>query len=187
MKKVAVFLADGCEETEALIVVNYLRRAGIKVDMIYTQGKEIINGDHNIIFKAEKSLDDIAESDYDCFVVPGGMGGANALAQNKKVLDMIKKAHALGKYVCAICAGPKVLINAGILNGRTITGYPGLFEDGKDYSYKVQKVVRDKNVITAMGPSLAVYFALEIIEALGGRALRDEISAQILLEYMERN
>lgn len=187
MGRVGIFLADGFETIEALTVADYLRRADIKVDLISSEDKDIHESAQKIFVIPDVLLKDLKDtSRYDALVIPGGMGGAESLAKNERVLDLIKEQFDLGKRVCAICAGPMVLINAGIVNGMKITGYPGMFENSKDYEYLDEKLVVDKNIITSTGPSLAVYFALKIIEELLGKEKSDKIAKDILLDIMER-
>lgn len=86
----------------------------------------------------------------------------------------------------AICAGPIVLKEAGIIEGKDITSYPGFEEDLKGGNYKEDLVVRDGNIITARGPAVAVYFALELIEYISGKEKSDELKNDILLNMVER-
>lgn len=185
--KIGVFFAEGFETIEALTVVDYLRRAGIDVDMISADDKEYVKSAQDVVVKTEiilKSIENI--DDYYGFVIPGGMGGATSLSKNDKVLEIIRSCDKKSKLVCAICAGPMVLVESGILDGRKITGYPGMFEDGEGYTFLDEKVVVDGNIITSRGPSLTVYFALEIIEKVSGIEKRKKLEKDILIDIMER-
>ena len=107
------------------------------------------------------------------------------MRQNKKLLDTVKQVFTENKLVCAICASPTVLYEAGILAGKKITSYPGVFKNIKGgFDYLEEKVVVDVNLITSRGPALTVYFALEIIQALEGEEKRQQIENQILLAMM---
>ena len=81
------------------------------------------------------------------------------------------------KYIAAICAAPKVLLSAGVLVGKTVTCYPGFLDDAglSDVTLSEETVVRDGKIITSRGPGTAIDFALELIEALSGRATRDTV------------
>lgn len=187
MLRVGIFLQEGFETIEALTVLDYLRRAKIEVDLISTSNEEFVKSAQDAIIKSDVLFCDCKDFDkYDAFVVPGGMKGAETLSKDKKVLDLIKNQFDKGKKICAICAGPMVIINAGIVNGKKITGYPGMFENSDIYEYVDEKVVCDGNIITSQGPSLTVYFALKIIEELLGKESSYKISSDILLDKMER-
>lgn len=186
MKKVAMFFATGFEEVEAITVVDYLRRGEIRVDMISTTGDIEVIGDHKIKVSMDLLLEDMEKSSYDAYIIPGGMPNAKYLSKNERVLEILKSENEKGKLICAVCAGPMVLVSSGVLKGKTITGYPGLFEDNTSYNYADKKTVKDQNIITSQGPSLAVYFALEIIEALEGKGIRKKVEDSILLERMEK-
>ena len=170
MKKVAVLLAEGFEEIEALTVVDVLRRAGITCDMVSIE-EEFVVGTHNIKIKADKLLGEDIEK-YDMIVCPGGLPGAENLSKNVKVLDVIQKFNKMeDKYIAAICAAPAmVLPMAGIEKNKYITSYPGesfkrLLEKS---NYVDDIVVVDGNLITSRGPATALPFAYKIVEILGG-------------------
>lgn len=163
MCKVAVFMADGCEEIEGLTVVDLLRRAGIETDMVSIKESLDVTGSHGIVFMADKCFQEAAFDDYEGFVLPGGKQGTNNLAASAFVGDTMKRAFKAGKLVAAICAAPSVLGGLDILAGHKATCYPG-FEDKLTGAKCVTKsVVRDENVITSRGMGTSIEFALEII------------------------
>ena len=171
MKSILLFLADGFEEIEALTVVDYLRRLGIVVDTCSITGGREVKGAHEIIVLADKILGEIGEiKAYDGVVIPGGMPGSTNL-RDKKLIG-------------AICAGPIVLEEAGILENIEITSYPG-FEEELGGLYKEDIVVQDKNIITARGPAVAVYFALKIVENLLDKNKVEDLKKDILLDMVE--
>lgn len=170
MKSVAVFLAEGFEETEALATVDVLRRAGIQCDTISIKD-EMVKGAHNIVVKADKIIGDDIEN-YDMVVCPGGLPGAEYLAKNDKVIDVIRKFNKMeNKYIAAICASPATVLSAaGIEENRYITSYPGdEFERLLDKSNYVEElVVVDGNLITSRGPATTLLFAYKLVDILGG-------------------
>ena len=170
MKKVAVLLAEGFEEIEALTVVDVLRRAGINCDMVSISNEEV-KGAHNIIVKSDKILNQDIEN-YDMVVCPGGLPGAEYLSKNETVLGVIKKFNKMeNKYIAAICASPAmVLPNAGIEKDRYITSYPGEnFENLlENANYVDELVVVDGNLITSRGPATTLLFAYKLVDILGG-------------------
>lgn len=170
MKSVAVFLAEGFEEVEALATVDVLRRAGIKCDLVSIKD-ELVRGAHNIIVKADKMLGEDIEN-YDMVVCPGGLPGAEYLSKNEKVIEIIRKFSKMeNKYIAAICASPAMVLSAaGIEENKYITSYPGEeFEKLLDKANYVEElVVVDGNLITSRGPATTLLFAYKLVEILGG-------------------
>ena len=105
-KRVCVLLAPGYEEVEALTPVDYLRRAGLVVDVVSTTEDIAVESSHKVIVQADTFLDDIQAKDYALVVIPGGLPGAPNLAANPKVIDLLQAVYAQGDYVAALCAGP---------------------------------------------------------------------------------
>lgn len=173
-KKVAVILADGFEEAEALVVVDILRRSGIICDMISIH-KEIVLGSHRIKVLADKLFDEIDKNSYDMIFLPGGHVGANNLRDFLPLVEWIKDFNEKGKYLAAICAAPIVFAKANIVNGKNITSYPDdiyreefinatyIDDDGK----MDEMVVVDDNIITSRGPATVFPFAYKLVDILG--------------------
>lgn len=170
MNKVAVLLAEGFEEIEALTVVDVLRRANIQCDTISINLKEDVRGAHNIVVKADYIVDDKALEDYSMIVLPGGSLGAENLSKSKKVLNTIEKfMNNKSKYVAAICASPAVVLSKiDAIKGKSITSYPGKdFEFMlKNSDYKNEIVVQDENLITSRGPATTLEFAFRLVDVL---------------------
>ena len=187
MKKILLLLAEGFEEIEALTPVDYMRRMDIVVDTCsINKGKKVI-GAHNIMVEADKVLDEIGSSEgYDGLIIPGGLPGATNLRDNNRVIELVKEFHGKEKLIGAICAGPIVLEQAGILEGKEVTSYPGFEDQLKDSIYKEKIVVQDGNIITGRGPAVAVYFSLELIENLIGKEKVEELRKDILLDMVEK-
>lgn len=165
MKKVAVLLANGFETIEALTVVDILRRAEVCCDTFALGDIEVCTS-HKIIVKADKSIDNSNISDYDCIVLPGGMPGAKNLKEDARVIELIKDFNSKGKLICAICAAPIVLGEAGVIEEKDITCYPGFEKELGNCNYKNELVVIFDNIITAKGPAASTKFAFEILEKI---------------------
>lgn len=175
MVKIAVVLAPGFEEMEALAPVDLLRRANFNVDIVGLE--EEVTGSHGITVKADKVISPSLKT-YDLIVIPGGQPGANNLKNNEIVIDSLKFAYANGNKVAAICAGPIVLEKAGLLIGKNYVSFPGTETEIKNgHRHADAIVVRDGNILTARGAGAAYAFSLALIEMLGGDA--DEISDSI--------
>lgn len=171
MKKVAVFLADGFEEIEALTVVDVLRRAGMNCDTV-SISEELVSGAHKVVVKADILIgDDIKE--YDMIVFPGGLPGATNLSGNEKVIELVKYFDKENKFIAAICASPATVLSAaGVEENRYITSYPGEdFANMLEKAYYVEElVVVDENMITSRGPATTLLFAYKLVDVLGGNS-----------------
>ena len=169
MKSVAVFLANGFEDIEALATVDILKRAGIKCDTVSILD-EYVTSAHGLVVKADKIFDDSIE-EYDMVVCPGGLPGAKYLSEDERVINIIRKFNEMpNKYIAAICASPAmVLSKAGIEENRYITSYPGeSFENMLEKANYVEElVVVDGNLITSRGPGTTFLFAYKLVDILG--------------------
>ncbi|MGS4870329.1 DJ-1 family glyoxalase III [Streptococcus sp. Z556] len=167
MAKVAVILANGFEEIEALTVVDVLRRANISCDMVGFE--EQVTGSHDIQVTADRVFDGDL-SDYDLLVLPGGMPGSANLRDNQALISEIQAFNQEGKKISAICAAPIALQQAGVLKDKHFTCYDGVQEQITDGIYQKETVVVDGNLTTSRGPSTALAFAYELVDQLGGDA-----------------
>ena len=167
MAKVAVILAQGFEEIEALTVVDVLRRANVSCDMVGFE--EQVTGTHDIQVKADRVFDGDL-SDYDLLVLPGGMPGSANLRDNQALISEIQAFNQEGKKISAICAAPIALHQAGVLKDKHFTCYDGVQENITDGIYQKETVVVDGNLTTSRGPSTALAFAYELVAQLGGDA-----------------
>jgi protein deglycase len=178
MKRVLIPLAPGFEDLEAVTLTDLLRRAGIEV---VTAGlhEGLIQGARGLRVEPEASLDAVMEADFDMVVLPGGLPGSEHLKNDARVQAVLKRLAAAGKYTAAICAAPMALAQAGLLDGRRVTSYPGVIERiaPPGSRYVGDAVVIDGKVVTSRGPGTAMDFALTLIELLLDRASRDRVEA----------
>jgi len=181
MSRAAVLLIDGFEETEAVTVIDVLRRADIKVDVLGVEKRRVV-GSHHIALEADALLADHAGDRYQLVVLPGGMPGAAKLRDHDGVQAFLKAHHAAGRLVAAICAAPIALGKAGVLQGKRATCYPGFEEQltGADVQ-KTTPVVKDGNVITSRAPGTAMAFALALVEELCDEATSSKLATSMLV------
>ena len=179
MNMVYVLLGTGFEEIEALTPVDLLRRAGVPVKTVGLNGKTVFGG-HAIGVACDLTIDELDAADAEMIVLPGGLGGVASIRACDRALEAVKAVHDNGKYVAAICAGPTVLADLGLLTGRKATCYPGQIPNMRD-ALVVENAacVTDGKIITGTSAGTATAFALALIEALKGpdaaRAIADQI------------
>ena len=187
MKKLLVFIADGTEEVEVITVVDYLRRAEVEVDLVSVMDKLEVTGAHGVKIVADKHLNEIDSVDYDAVYSPGGLPGAFHIRDSKRVIQIYNEMYEEGKIASAICADPIVLDEAGLLEGKNVTSYPGFKDELKAGNYKEDLVVVDSNVITSRGPATAALIAFELIEQLKGTEVRRKIEEDTLFNLLIDN
>ena len=176
---VYVLLGTGFEEIEALTPVDLLRRAGVPVKTVGLNGNTVFGG-HAIGVACDLTIDELDITDAEMIVLPGGLGGVASIRACDRALEAVKAVHDNGKYVAAICAGPTVLADLGLLTGRKATCYPGQIPNMRD-ALVVENAacVTDGKIITGTSAGTATAFALALIEALKGpdaaRAIADQI------------
>lgn len=187
-QRVCVLLAPGYEEVEALTPVDYLRRAGVTVDIISTTDEIAVPSAHQVLVQADSFLEDIKPEDYAMVVVPGGLPGVPNLIANENVLAFVKAMADQDKWVTSLCAGPSVLDHAGVLVGKCTTCFPGWQDKLENIgSFSEDTVVKDGKVITSRGAGAAGYFALALVEALCGAEATEKVKAAVVMDIVEKN
>ncbi|OIP25574.1 hypothetical protein AUK22_08005 [bacterium CG2_30_54_10] len=181
MPKVYVFMAKGFEEMELVISVDMLRRAGVEVQTVsLSSNREPVLGSRNIPIVPDLTIEQVDVQSCDLLLLPGGVEGTKNLAGNEKVLAYLKDADRRGKFLAAICAGPTVLVRAGLVEGRRMTSHPGVREKMKGVSYQESRVVIDGRFITSRAAGTTFEFALAIVETLIGKGKTAEINKGVL-------
>jgi protein deglycase len=174
MNAVLVPLAQGCEELEAVTIIDILRRAGIQVDSAGLEAGPV-RASRGTVLVPDITLEEAMTRDYAMIALPGGMPGMVNLKHDARIKALLQKMAAAGKYTTAICAAPAVLADAGLLEGKQATSYPGFLDEAKNVILRDEAVVCDGRVITSRGPGTAMDFALELVETLAGHAKRIEV------------
>ncbi|MFP3040623.1 DJ-1/PfpI family protein [Treponema primitia] len=185
VKKALVFLADGFEDVEAITPIDYLRRAGVELTTVSIGSELSVQSARGVTVNADTTLEKLGRAnaaDWDAVVVPGGGLGAENLAASKAVGSFIKAMAEAGKFVCAICAAPAVVLAPlGLLKDREFTCYPGMEEKVSGATWKADRVVIDGKLITSRGAGTAGEFAVAIIEKLVSPAEAEKIAKSVLL------
>ena len=178
---VYMLLATGFEETEAVAPIDLMRRAGIAVNTVGVNGTTVY-GSHNIGMETDVTLDDMDLSQAEMGVIPGGLRGVASLRESSAAMAVLKKAWDLGLYVAAICAGPTVLADLGIPDGKQATCYPGCESGmGKAIMVPGAAAVQDGRLITGTSAGCAIPFGLALIEALKGPEAANTVKQQIVI------
>lgn len=181
MARVLVPLAEGCEELEAVTIIDLLRRADIDVVSAGLSAGPV-TASRGVTLLPDTLLEDVSGDHFDMVVLPGGLPGADHLDQDPRIRELLQRIAAEGGFVAAICAAPKVLASAGLLEGREATAYPGVLDALALPGIRpaAAAVVCDGRVVTSRGPGTAMDFALELIRLLAGKQKRDEVEAGLV-------
>lgn len=183
-KRVAVFLAEGMEEIEALTVVDLLYRAGIPCETVSITNSNVATSSHDVSIVCDREIGDTRFDfdDYDMIVLPGGMPGTTNLGECEDLTDQVRRFAADGRQVAAICAAPTILAKLGLLEGRRATCFPNLqdvlVENGA--TLVQDEVVVDGNITTSKGMGTAIPFGLVIVAHYLGQQTADDLARKIV-------
>ncbi len=180
MSRVAVILADGFEEVEAIAVVDVLRRAGIDTVIAGLHEGPVASA-RSVKVVPDAPIDTVKAEDFDMIVLPGGQPGSDNLNADPRVKELIRSFSRKGKLTGAICAAPYVLANAGVLQGKRATSYPSYKERLGNAVYEEKAVVIDGNVLTSRGAGTALSFGLAIVEKLISKDKAEKIKDAMLI------
>lgn len=178
---VYMLLGTGFEETEAIAPLDLLRRAGVEILTVGVNGKTVYGG-HNIGIVADITLEEMDLTNLEMIILPGGLGGVASVRASKEAMDALAFAWENDKYVAAICAGPTVLADLHITDGKNATCYPGC-ETGMGSALVAEcaAAVTDGKLITGTSAGCAIAFGLELIQALKGEETAKAIAQQIVI------
>ena len=178
---VYMLLGTGFEETEAVAPLDLLRRAGVEVLTVGVTGKTVY-GSHKIGIEADITIDQMDLTKLEMIILPGGLGGVASARESREALEALRFAWENGKYVAAICAGPTVLADLGITDGKNATCYPGCEgQMGSTNMMADAAAVTDGKLITGTSAGCAIPFGLALVAALKGQDTADMIARQIVI------
>jgi len=181
MPSVAVILADGFEEVEAIAIIDVLRRAEIHTVIAGLHAGPITSA-RKVKVVPDTVIDTVRSDDFDMIVLPGGQPGSDNLNADQRVQDLVREFANKGKLTGAICAAPIVLASAGVLRGKHATAYPSYKDRLGGALYSEDPVVTDGNVLTSRGAGTALGFGLAIVERLINKEKAQKIKEAMLIE-----
>ena len=182
MAKIAVFIADGTEEVEAITPVDLLRRAKIDCDVVSVMESNTVTASRGIVITADKNIKDIDFADYDMLVLPGGIKGTENLGSTAALTDAVVDFARNGKAVAAICAAPTIFSGLGLLKGVPATCNPSFFDKLETDGALLDRdsvVVRSDNIITSQAMGTSVPFGLEIVKYFAGEEVASSLKSNI--------
>jgi 4-methyl-5(b-hydroxyethyl)-thiazole monophosphate biosynthesis len=182
MKKIAVHLAEGFEEIEAVTIIDVLRRAEIDVIVVSITDKQEVTGSHGIKVSADQFFDAIDYEKVDMIILPGGMPGATHLNNHLGLREQILNFHESKKMLGAICAAPLVFGSLGILKNVNATCYPGFENQLHGAMVTGENIEVAGNIITGKGAGVALHFALKIVELLQGKDLANKLAEKMIIK-----
>ena len=178
---VYMLLGTGFEETEAIAPLDLLRRAGVEIATVGVTGKTV-TGSHGICVEADILPGEMDLANMEMIILPGGLGGVASARASQDALNALRFGWDNGCFVAAICAGPTVLADLGITDGKNATCYPGCEDQmGNAIMDPNAAVVRDGKLITGTSAGCAIPFGLALVDALKGPEIAQKIARQIVI------
>lgn len=177
-QKIALLLAQGFEDAEALVPNDLFRRAGLHTDLISIDNTEIVSSSHNVKVVVDRLLNQTDLNDYDLIMLPGG---AIDPKKYEVLVDTYQQFIQQQKWIASICAAPTVLAKAGLLEGKNAVCYPSMRADliNNEVNYRHLAAVIDAPFITGRGPGAAFDFGLAIVAQLLGVDAAEQLKQQL--------
>lgn len=186
MARVLLPLADGFEDIEAITVVDVLRRGGVEVVLASIHDRLEVRSAQGIMMKADARFADVADEDYEAIVLPGGGEGTENLKNSDALIRRLQRQNDEDRLLCAICAGPTVLVEAGVIaDGLHVTCYPTCQME-LDRPWSPAPVVADGNIITGQAPGSAMLFALVVLQTLAGELVVGKVARGLVTNVLEQ-
>jgi protease I len=173
-KRVAVLVENGFEQVELTSPVEALREEGADVTIVSPRSGKVKGWNHTEWgdeLDVDLALDDASAGDFDALVLPGGVMNPDKLRMNEKAVAFVQEFFSASKPVAAICHGPWTLIEAGVVDGKTMTSYPSIQNDLKNAgaNWVDQEVVVDNGLVTSRSPrDLEAFNATMVVEIAEG-------------------
>jgi len=170
-RRVAILTENGFEEIELTSPKKAMENAGFTVDIISSQTGHVKAWDHDhwsITLPVDVNLSDANPDDYDALMIPGGVINPDKMRVQKEYVNFAKSFLQSGKPVAAICHGPQLLIETGLLEGKKMTSYPSISTDIKNAGaqWVDKEVVVDQGLVTSRSPKDLDAFNKKMIEEI---------------------
>ena len=183
MTTIAVHLAEGFEEIEAISIIDILRRADLNVIVVSVTENLQVTGSHGIRIIADQLFGGVNYELVDMIILPGGMPGSTNLNNHFGLREQILNFHDNQKLLGAICAAPLVFGNLGILKNKKATCYPGFENQLHGAVVTSENIEVAENIITGKGAGVAINFALKIVELLKGKETATKLAQKMIAEF----
>lgn len=182
-KTILVPIAHGVEETEAVTIIDLLRRA--KLHVTVAGDAQVVIGSRGVHINPDCLIDDILDTDtYRAIIIPGGAQGVEELAANQTFIDILKTHVQQGAMIGAICAAPTILSRYKMLPANAaITSHPSVADQLTEYTYSTESVVRHQNFITSRGVGTAIDFSLAVIQDIVGSPMAQSVADSIVYSW----
>ncbi|PZR27420.1 MAG: protease [Citrobacter freundii] len=170
-KKVAILTETGFEEVELTSPKKALEEAGAEVHIVSPQKEKVIAWDQDhwsIELPVDVQIENAKVEDYDALVIPGGVINPDKMRINQKCVEFAQQFLEIGKPVAAICHGPQLLIETGMISGRNMTSYPSVKTDLENAGviWEDKEVVTDNGLVTSRSPKDLEAFNKKMIEEI---------------------
>ena len=167
-KRIAILVEQDFEDVELTEPLKAMKEAGAQIFIVGSGSQTSYQGKRGkATIKVDIDADKVRAEDFDAIIIPGGYA-PDKMRLHQPMIDLVKKAHELGKLIAAVCHGPQLLISAGIVSGRRLTSWPSVAIDLKNAgaNWVNEAVIQDGNLITSRQPSDIPEFNKAIIKAL---------------------
>jgi len=184
-KKILVCIAPGTEELEAITVIDILERAKFDVTVASTafDGSLTMKAAQRVMLTADVKLVEVADEEFDCIVLPGGLKGSKNFRDSTLLIEMLKQQKYDEKWVAAICAAPAIVLqHHNLYPDALMTCYPNFIEAIPEKNRRIKRVFTDvlNHLITSQGPGSSLEFAMEIVTTLAGKELTAKLAADLV-------
>jgi len=169
-KRIAILAEQDFEDVELMEPLKAMKEAGAQIFIVGSGSQTSYQGKRGkVTIKVDIDADKVRADDFDAIIIPGGYA-PDKMRLHQSMIDLVRKAHDLGRVIAAVCHGPQLLISAGIASGRRLTSWPSVAIDLKNAGaiWVDEPLVKDGNIITSRRPSDLPVFNRAIIQALGG-------------------
>jgi 4-methyl-5(b-hydroxyethyl)-thiazole monophosphate biosynthesis len=180
-KNILIHLATGFEETEAVTIIDVLRRAELDVTIVSITGQLKVSGAHNISIEADILYEEADYAKATMIILPGGMPGTTNLQNHKGLTNQLNLFNSGKKFIGAICAAPMILGTLGFLKGKKAVCYPGFEGKLKGATVLQSPFAVDEHIITGRGVGTALAFSLEIVRILVGDQRASELRSELVI------